>query len=166
MWQIYERRNTRALASRLTSNRTSPATSTVKDASPFRSAQGLASKSGGRCDQASPSARTLTGDRWWSSYPSSFGCGANRPDRSDRTIKWETRRLSDIAQLVLPHFLDYPLLSEKQQDVELLATISRRMLAGDHRTRNGLLDIARLSNLMNPSGLRRYSLAQIEASAR
>ena len=95
-----------------------------------------------------------------------FGCGATRPDRSDRTIKWETRRLSDIAQVVLPHFLDYPLLSDKQQDVELLATISRRMLAGDHRTRNGLLEIAMLSNLMNPSGLRRYSLAQIEVSAR
>jgi LAGLIDADG endonuclease len=95
-----------------------------------------------------------------------FGCGAIRPDRSDRTIKWETRRLSDIAQVVLPHFLDYPLLSDKQQDVELLATISRRMLAGDHRTRNGLLEIAMWSNLMNPSGLRRYSLAQVEASAR
>jgi hypothetical protein len=95
-----------------------------------------------------------------------FGCGAIRPDRSDRTIKWETRRLSDIAQVVLPHFLDHPLLSDKQQDVELLATISRRMLAGDHRTRNGLLEIATLSNLMNPSGLRRYTLAQIEASAR
>ena len=95
-----------------------------------------------------------------------FGCGTIRPDRSDQTIKWETRRLSDIAQLVLPHFILYPLLSAKQRDVELLTTISRHMLAGDHRSRSGLLKIARLSHLMNPSGLRRYSMAQIEASAR
>jgi LAGLIDADG endonuclease len=95
-----------------------------------------------------------------------FGCGTIRPDRSDRTIKWETRRLSNIAQTVLPHFDDHPLLSDKQRDVELLATICRLMLIGDHRTRDGLLEIARLSNQMNPSGSRRYSMAQIEASAR
>jgi hypothetical protein len=95
-----------------------------------------------------------------------FGCGTIRPDRSDQTIKWETRRLGDIAEVVLPHFMVYPLLSGKREDVELLTTISRLMLAGAHRTRGGLLEVAKLSNLMNPSGSRRYSLAQIEASAR
>ena len=95
-----------------------------------------------------------------------FGCGTIRPDTSDQTIKWETRRLGDIAELVLPHFMVYPLLSGKREDVELLTTISRLMLAGAHRTRSGLLEVAKLSNRMNPSGSRRYSLAQIEASAR
>ncbi|HEY7532277.1 MAG TPA: LAGLIDADG family homing endonuclease [Nitrospiraceae bacterium] len=95
-----------------------------------------------------------------------FGCGTIRPDRSDQTIKWETRRLGDIAGRVLPHFVRFPLLSAKQDDVDLLTTISQLMLAGDHRTRDGLLEIARMSSLMNPSGSRRYSLAQIEASAR
>ena len=95
-----------------------------------------------------------------------FGCGSIRADRSDHTIKWEIRRLADIANRVLPHFLEFPLLSAKQDDVDLLAAISRLMQAGVHRTRDGLLEIARLSNAMNPSGSRRYSLAQIEASAR
>ena len=95
-----------------------------------------------------------------------FGCSSIRPDRSDYTIKWETRRLSDIASRVLPHFVEYPLLSNKQQDVDLLKSISQLMLVGAHRTRDGLLETARLSSLMNPSGSRRYSLAQIEASAR
>ncbi len=95
-----------------------------------------------------------------------FGCGSIRPDRSDYTIKWETRRLSDIAGRVLPHFVEYPLLSDKQQDVDLLNSISQLMLVGAHRARDGLLEIARLSSLMNPSGSRRYSLAEIEASAR
>jgi hypothetical protein len=95
-----------------------------------------------------------------------FGCGSIRPDRSDCTIKWETRRLSDIAGRVLPHFDEYPLISDKQQDVDLLKSIGQLMLVGAHRTRDGLLEIARLSSLMNPSGSRRYSVAQIEASAR
>jgi hypothetical protein len=33
-----------------------------------------------------------------------FGCGAIRPDKSDKTVKWETRRLGDITGRVLPHF--------------------------------------------------------------
>jgi LAGLIDADG endonuclease len=95
-----------------------------------------------------------------------FECGSIRPDRSDSTIKWETRSLGDIVRRGLPHFEEFPLLSGKQRDVELLEAISWRMLAGDHRTRDGLLEIARLSNAMNPSGTRHYSLTQIEASAR
>ena len=30
-----------------------------------------------------------------------FGCGSIRPDRSDRTVKWETRRLEDILGRVV-----------------------------------------------------------------
>jgi hypothetical protein len=71
-----------------------------------------------------------------------------------------------IADRVLPYFLEFPLLSAKQNDVDLLAAICRLMWAGAHRTRDGLLEIAKLSNAMNPSGSRRYSMAQIEASAR
>jgi hypothetical protein len=95
-----------------------------------------------------------------------FGCGSIRPDPGDQTLKWETRRLNDIVGLVLPHFLRYPLISRKQRDVELLATICRRMLQGEHLRRQGLLEIAELAALMNPSGSRRYSAAQITASAR
>jgi hypothetical protein len=31
-----------------------------------------------------------------------FGCGRIRPDRSDRTLKWETRRLEDLLGRVIP----------------------------------------------------------------
>src|SRR6266508_2296028 len=40
-----------------------------------------------------------------------FGCGSMRPDRSASTLKWETRRLEDPLDRVIPHFLRYPLLS-------------------------------------------------------
>src|SRR6266540_5349089 len=45
-----------------------------------------------------------------------FGCGSIRSDRSDRTVKWETRRLEDILERVLPHFRRYPLLSGKRSE--------------------------------------------------
>jgi hypothetical protein len=40
-----------------------------------------------------------------------FGCGRIRPDRSDRTVKWETRSLDPIRATVIPHFSKYPMLS-------------------------------------------------------
>jgi LAGLIDADG endonuclease len=95
-----------------------------------------------------------------------FGCGSMRPDPGDNTLKWETRRLGDIAEKVLPHFSRYPLLSGKQQDVELLAAICSMMLRGDHLRRQGLLTIVELVAKMNPSGSRRYSAMLIKASAR
>jgi hypothetical protein len=32
-----------------------------------------------------------------------FGCGSIRPDRSDKTLKWETRKLDDLVERVIPH---------------------------------------------------------------
>src|SRR2546423_13902603 len=40
-----------------------------------------------------------------------FGGGTLRPDRSDRTLKWETRKLSLLLERIIPHFRMYPLLS-------------------------------------------------------
>ena len=63
-----------------------------------------------------------------------FGCGTIRPDRSDRTLKWETRRLQHLLERVVPHFELYPLLSGKQQDFEAFAAVCRLMAAGAHRS--------------------------------
>jgi hypothetical protein len=48
-----------------------------------------------------------------------------RPDRSDRTLKWETRRLEDILERIIPHFERFPLLSGKRYDFERFAAICR-----------------------------------------
>ena len=72
---------------------------------------------------------------------STFGCGAIRPDRSDRTLKWETRRLEDLLDRVIPHFERYPLLSSKRSDFERFASVCRLMADGAHRGRNGLIEI-------------------------
>jgi hypothetical protein len=95
-----------------------------------------------------------------------FGCGNIRPDRSDKTLKWETRRLEDILSRVIPHFEAYPLLSGKRLDFERFASICQLMAAGDHRTRAGLMNIVELVSGMNPSGTRRYKTEAILASLR
>ena len=50
-------------------------------------------------------------------------CGAVRADRSDKTLKYEMRSISDLLEIVLPHFRMYPLRSSKQKDVELFESI-------------------------------------------
>ncbi len=85
-----------------------------------------------------------------------FGCGSLRPDRSDRTLKWEVRSLPLLLERIIPHFRRYPLRSGKQGDFELFADICERMARGEHRTRIGLEGIVRLAGRMNPSGKRGY----------
>lgn len=95
-----------------------------------------------------------------------FGCGNIRPDRSDKTLKWETRRLDDLVERIVPHFERYPLLSGKRLDFDRFTSICRLAAAGAHRTRAGLIEIVELARAMNPSGKRRYDAEAIIASLR
>ncbi len=90
-----------------------------------------------------------------------FDCGTLRPDRSDRTLKWEVRSLPLLVDRVIPHFRRYPLLSGKQRDFELFASVCERMVRGEHRSAAGLSEIVRLAGAMNPSGKRGYAPAMI-----
>jgi hypothetical protein len=90
-----------------------------------------------------------------------FGCGTMRPDRSDRTLKWEVRSLPVLMARIVPHFKAFPLLSSKQQDFELFAVICERMVRGEHLTPMGLQGIVRLARRMNPSGKRGYDPSRI-----
>ena len=90
-----------------------------------------------------------------------FGCGSIRPDRSDKTLKWETRKLDDLVDRVIPHFFAYPLLSGKRHDFERFAVICSSMSAGTHRRADGLIQIVKIASEMNPSGKRRYDADRI-----
>jgi hypothetical protein len=92
-----------------------------------------------------------------------FGCGSIRPDRSDKTVKWETRRLEDLLEKVIPHFERYPLLSGKRFDFDRFAIICRLMEAGAHRTETGLARIVELVRVNEPeraAAVRRRSAAR------
>ncbi len=93
-----------------------------------------------------------------------FSCGSLRPDRSDRTMKWEIRSLPPILARIVPHFRCYPLQSGKRRDFELFADICERMARLEHRNITGLKEIVRLANAMNPSGKRGYTLDMVMQS--
>ena len=95
-----------------------------------------------------------------------WGCGFIRPDRSDKTLKFEIRNVSDLVAKVLPHFKTYPLLSSKQADFERFSRICELVSEGQHLEREGLEEIVRLAMEMNPSGKRRYIGSEILNSLR
>ena len=79
-----------------------------------------------------------------------FGCGTLRPDRSDKTLKWEVRSLPVLVDRIIPHFMAFPLLSGKQRDFEIFAAVCERMTRGEHLERAGLCRIVRMAQRMNP----------------
>jgi hypothetical protein len=92
-----------------------------------------------------------------------FGSGTIRPDRSDKTLKWEVRSLSVLIAEVIPHFETYRLLSGKQRDFEAFADVCRWMARGDHLLPGGLRKIVWRIREMNPSGKRGYKNEDILA---
>ena len=91
-----------------------------------------------------------------------FGCGTIRPDRSDKTLKYEVRRVDDLVERIIPHFEETPLLSGKQHDFELFAEICRLMYQGAHHEKEGFKRILELAFEMNPSGIRKYAKEEIK----
>jgi hypothetical protein len=92
-----------------------------------------------------------------------FGCGFMRDGKSDRTIKYEVRKLDDLLEKVIPHFENFPLLSAKQRDLELLKKVCLLMKRDKHITSKGVKIIMSLAFQMNGSGKRRYTKEDILA---
>ena len=95
-----------------------------------------------------------------------WGCGTIRPDRSDKTLKFEVRNISDLTEKVVPHFRDNPLLSSKQADVVRFEQVCEMVKSGRHLEREGFEEIVRIAMQMNPSGKRKYSGGEILNSLR
>jgi hypothetical protein len=95
-----------------------------------------------------------------------WGCGFIRPDRSDKTIKFEIRNVRDLVEKVLPHFKAFPMLSSKQADFERFARICELVNDDRHLEVEGLEEIVRLAMEMNPSGKRKYHGSEILKSLR
>ncbi len=89
--------------------------------------------------------------------PEVFGGGTIRPDRSDKTLKFEIRSLETLISSVIPFFDTFPLLSSKRRDFEIFRGICLGMSEGLHLTASGIVLIASQAERMNQSGLRKYS---------
>lgn len=90
-----------------------------------------------------------------------FDCGFMRDGITDRTIKYEVRRLDDLVEKIIPHFDRYPLLSSKRKDFNLFKTVCMMMKNNDHKTKKGLEKILSIAFKMNESGRRKYSKQDI-----
>ena len=85
-----------------------------------------------------------------------FGCGFIRPDRSDRTLKYEVRPIQQLTEKIIPHFEKFPLLSSKQKDFEKFAEICQQMLDKKHLTAEGFREVASLAENLNAAGKKKY----------
>jgi hypothetical protein len=95
-----------------------------------------------------------------------WGCGSIRPDRSDKTLKFEVRNISDLVRRVLPQFRDHPMLSSKQLDFARFERVCLLIHGGKHREREGFEEIVGIAMEMNPSGKRKYAGSEILSSLR
>jgi hypothetical protein len=95
-----------------------------------------------------------------------FKCGFIRRDYSDKTLKYEIRSLDDLIHKVIPHFEKYPLLSAKQKDFKFFKQVCLLMQRNLHRNKNGLQKIINLAFMMNPSGKRKYTKAEMQKTLR
>lgn len=93
-------------------------------------------------------------------------CGSIRPDRSDKTVKFEVRKLSDLVEKVIPHFEEWPLLSTKAEDFVSFARVCHLMKLGRHLEQNGFREIVSQAMQMNPTGKRKYREDEILSSLR
>ena len=91
-----------------------------------------------------------------------LGCGFIRPDRSDKTLKFEVRCVSDLANKVIPHFRKYPLLSSKNKDFEIFAEICNKVNKQEHLKENGFGEIVQLALALNPSGRKKFPRKEIK----
>lgn len=84
-----------------------------------------------------------------------FDCGTIRPDRSDKTIKYEVRSLNNLVERVIPHFQQFPLRSEKQDAFERFAQVCQLMADKKHLQSEDMKLIGRLATEIN-GGKRKY----------
>ena len=90
-----------------------------------------------------------------------FQCGSIRPDRSDKTLKYEVRNVRDLVTRIIPHFRSHPLLSGKRQDFERFANVCELVAQGAHLTTDGFREIAATAVAMNPSGRRKFTVVEL-----
>ena len=91
-----------------------------------------------------------------------FKCGTLRPDRSDKTVKYETRSISDLVNNVIPHFEKYPLLSGKSKDFKVFSEICRKLHNKEHLTETGFNEIVNAAVALNASARKKFPRAKIK----
>lgn len=85
-----------------------------------------------------------------------FQCGGIRYSKHDGTYKYEVRSLSDLNNIIIPHFQKYPLQTAKHNDFERFQKICLMMKQNLHQNSHKLEEIIETAYEMNTSGKRKY----------
>jgi hypothetical protein len=91
-----------------------------------------------------------------------FGCGSIRRDSSDKTVKFETRSIKDLAEKIIPHFEKYNLVSAKRKDFKIFAEICKMVYRQEHLKQDGFDKIVNLSRLVNITSNKRIPRDKIK----
>ena len=91
-----------------------------------------------------------------------FRCGSIRPDRSDKTLKYEVRSVKDLVKKIIPHFESVPVLSGKQKDFEYFSRVCKLIDKKKHFSKEGFNEVLNVAFKMNPSGKRKFSRGEIK----
>jgi hypothetical protein len=84
-----------------------------------------------------------------------FGCGSIRRSKADRTFKYESRSVGELAEHIVPHFARYPLRGCKAKSFAGFARVCRMIGQGDHLKAGGLREIVAIAYEMK-LGKRRF----------
>ena len=90
-----------------------------------------------------------------------FGCGFIRFSKRDNCWKWECRSFNELDNVIVTHFLRYPLQTKKTEDFRLFTSCLSVIKSKHHLSFNGISKILALSYTMN-GGKRKYILSDLE----
>jgi len=85
-----------------------------------------------------------------------FNCGGIRYSKSDGTYKYEVRSLTNLNDIIIPHFQKYSLQTAKKDDFDKFVKICNMMKKNLHRNKDKLKEIIDIAYEMNTCGKRRY----------
>jgi hypothetical protein len=83
-----------------------------------------------------------------------FGCGtiienSRRDNHKYRLMRYSVKRRSDLIDPIIPFFEDHPLRTAKERDFESFKAVISMMRDDRHLTREGLIQIAQVTETMN-----------------
>jgi hypothetical protein len=78
-----------------------------------------------------------------------FGVGRIVQRKTTTTVIYSVTSINDIKNVIIPHFLKYPLLSQKRADFELFKEVLELIFVGKHLTVEGLNTILSIKASMN-----------------
>jgi len=89
-----------------------------------------------------------------------FNCGTIRY-RKDGICYFETRKIKDLSETVIPFFRKFPLLSKRKKVFVIFCKILQIVNKKEHLEKQGIEEILRLRDLIIVSRKRKYSKNEI-----